>query len=259
MSKLKIFKLVFPVTLFLVLILWGENQLKEYAEDLTLKTFKPLFYFVQAASSQEIFLSDDANQPMKLLSAENQKLKAGLFELEELRSEVKSLKKLLRFSEGRKLELRGAHVLHYGKVFGKEFLILDQGRQNGFGQDLPVLDENGFFVGTLKEVTEDFSKVEIASNPGETFEIEIIPVQVRALAKGIGGRAFGLELVPLDSTIRVGDLVLSFSQYGKNRVPFYLGEITKVEPDINLVFKKAKATLLTKPEGLREVFIVLAR
>ncbi len=123
---------------------------------------------------------------------ENQALKASLFEEEKLRDEVSRFHKALSFSEERKLTLLGARVLLFERDLGKEFFIIDRGKRTGVVENALALDENGMLVGVVVEANDGFSKVEIASNPGRTYEVGFFPGGGRALAKGIGGRSFSI-------------------------------------------------------------------
>lgn len=224
--------------------------MRVYTEDFFLRALASLLRLTHRADSSSPF------QPSAHTSEKSQELKAQVFELEELKSENQSLKKILALSEEKKFSVRGAHVLHHGTFLGREFLIIDQGHAEGLTENLPVIDENGFFVGVIKEVTNRFAKVEIASNPGGVFEGEVLPVSVTALAKGVGGRTFELELIPTDVPIRRGDLVRFFGIPEKNKISFSAGEIVSVESSTNRTFKKAKAFLVARPEVLRIVFVV---
>lgn len=216
---------------------------------------RPFVYISESTSRAlagiKYVLSQD--DTLKVLQ-ENQRLKASLFEEEKLQDEVRRLQKALSFSEEHKLTLLGSRVLLFQRDLGKEYLIIDQGKKSGVIMGSTALDENGALVGIAIEVNDNFSKIEVASNPGRTFEVEFMPGKVRAFAKGIGARVFSIELVPNDAPIMRGDFAAALIE-GKN-TPFLLAEVANEKSSNTSPFKEVRATMIAKPEILYELFII---
>ncbi len=192
------------------------------------------------------------NQKEVKLIEQDEHQKVLVFELEQLKLENAVLKKALFFKEENKLSLKGARVIFYSQELGKEFLLIDQGKEAGVKLGDLVVDAEQIFMGVVKEAGDGFAKVGIASNPEETFEVEIMPWRVRALAKGLGARAFTIDLLPLDTPLRKGDLV---SLLNKDKF-LLLGEIAGEKGVSGSAFKEARAVYLAHPELVREVFIL---
>lgn len=197
---------------------------------------------------------------LETMAAENQKLKAENAELEALRSSNTAFKKALGFEEegGRRLLL--AAVSYYGAEAGKEFLVVNRGKEAGISTGVVAVDENGLFVGVVRDVGERFSKIEIASNPGEAFEVEVLPLKIKALARGIGNHTIALELLPIDAPVQSGDYVflLGIGNEGGARYHIPLGEVLSVKKNGSSAFKDGGASLLAKPETLREVYFLFS-
>jgi len=178
------------------------------------------------------------------------------FETAVLRQENERLRDMLLFKNTGSASLLGARVLSYFNEFGKEFLFIDQGRDAGVNKGDLVLIDAYTVVGVIYKVGDDFSHVAIASNSDRSFEVELIPSGVRALAKGIGGRAFALELLPIDAEIRGGDFVSVSYTAGGVRRTLLLAVIAGEEIDQGGAFKSARASFLARPEVLNNVFVV---
>ena len=175
------------------------------------------------------------------------------FTIETLRAENSRLKALLGFSTSHGLHLKGARVLLYSHDFGKEFLKIDQGEQAGVQLGDMAIDASGFLVGVITNVNTDVSTIEIASNSGMSFEVELIPSAIKSLAKGIGAATFSLEFIPRNSQIQLGDFVTLHT----SGTTFLLGEIAVVRPARDGIFQTAEAVRAVRPEILREVGILL--
>lgn len=187
------------------------------------------------------------------LILENQELKAHEFSIEKLVSENELMSKALGFKEKSKIVLKGAKVILYSRELGKEFLLIDQGEEDGVSLGNIVISADRLFIGTVHESGRGFSKVRLASNSGEAFDAELIPAGIKVLAKGLGGGSFSLELIPTESRVRRGDFV---ALRHPNAESFLMGEVTSADPALNSAFQEARAVFLIRPKLLHEVFIV---
>lgn len=186
---------------------------------------------------------------------ENEFLKEKQFMFENLTVENESLRAMLDFKKNGNGVIKGGRVTLYAKEFGREFLLIDRGSREGIRAGDSAVTLATVFVGTVKDIGEDFSKVEIASNPGTVFEVTIVPLGISAIAKGLGARAFSIELIPASAPLRKGDFVALAGKKGVS--PLLLAEIVSVEPAGGAAFQHARATLVAHPELLSHVAIIL--
>lgn len=187
-------------------------------------------------------------------------------EVEKLREANQALRKLLNFKEESNFSIKGARVLLYFKELDGEVLMIDRGRDIGIEKGDLVIDENRLLVGVIAEVYDNISKISIASNTGAAFEVLVWPLGVSSLARGLGARAFSLDLIPVDVPLRRADPVallgieneigVGSSAQGSGRFSFLLGSVVSDESSPGSVFKEVKAVLLSRPEKLEEVFVV---
>ncbi len=170
-----------------------------------------------------------------------------------LEDEIQSLHRLLGIKEVIKLPTHVLSVVSYRNEAGKEMLVLNGGESSGIKVGDIAVDENKFVVGTIREVGQDFSKVSVASNEGEVYEVEFVPLHAKALARGVGGGAFTIELIPADFTLRKGDFLTLF---GTERDMFFLSEITGEDSNGGAALKVARAVRMSEPEHLHEVLVL---
>lgn len=184
---------------------------------------------------------------------QTQEAKVLRLELENIKEENDKLRQVINFKEKNNIEFKGAGVKFYGQELGREFLLLDRGRNEGIKEDDLVTDENFILVGIVKETGSDFSKVEISSNPGQNFEIKVAGKDLKALAEGLGARTFNLKLVPRDADLKQGDLISLFNSGSKS---ILLAEVVNIKVGGGKAFLDVKAVGLGKPELLKNVFII---
>lgn len=241
-------KIIFSALLFGVLIFYSGSRPVAKVGEISFFLLKPLIYAASAGknilglSEQEIFPEGVVN--------------AFRFELEKLKEENEFLRKALHFKDSTGVTLRGAEVLLYSVDIGKEYMIVNQGKESGIKEGDLAVDELGVLLGRIFEAGADFSKISLASNAGEVFEAEILPQGTITVAKGLGGRAFALELVRTDEPVRPGDfVVLRHAGFPE----LLLGQVARVDKGGAAAFKGVGAVSLSHPEKFGKVFILLTK
>lgn len=181
-----------------------------------------------------------------------EKLIAAKAEIETLIEENSRLRFAFGFKEKNKIDLKGASVVYHGREFGKEYLLIDRGTDEEIKKGDSVVDANGLLIGRIADGENLFAKVSIASNTEEVFDVELLPLGVKAFAKGLGGRAFSLELIAQNAVIRRGDHIMAkIGQFS-----FLLGEVVRMETNGTGAFKEVRGVLLSHPDWEGEVFVV---
>ncbi len=189
----------------------------------------------------------------KINTDQEEKLAGATATIGELTAENNRLRSALGFKEKYKVSMQGASVVYYGSELGKEYLLIDRGANENIQKGTVVVDANGLLVGTVKDVENSFAKVGIAANTEEVFDVELVPSGVKAFAKGLGNRAFSLELLPQNAAVRSGDYVMVKSAQSV----FLLGEVVRVETSGTGAFKEVRAVLISHPDLEEEVFVIL--
>ena len=248
-SLIKIFGIVIGIGL---LIFLGRMQRGGILQDVAIKIARPLF-FVSARIQNFLRLSrpaleEEQKREDRALAARD----AAMYD--QVRRENGELRALFLFKDKKENALLGAHILLYMREFGKEFLLIDQGERAGVRDGDKAVDAQGFLVGTVRESSKDNAKVAVASNAGETYDIELLPLGARALARGIGGRTFAIELIQSDAPVEAGDFIELFLPESSH--PLMAAEVTQAQKEVNSAFQSIFAVLLARPDYLKEVFIL---
>ena len=241
-------KVVFSALLLGVLIFYSGSSPVAKIREISLFFLKPLMA-AAGAGKNILGLSEQSVFPDEVGGAFR-------FEIERLKEENESLKKVLHFRDDTGVTLRGAEVLLYSVDSGKEYMIVNQGKDAGVKEGDLAMDEFGVLLGKVFEAGADFSKISLASNAGEAFEAEILPWGVITVAKGLGGRAWALELVGAEEPVRQGDFV-ALRRAGFPRI--LLGQIASVGKGGASAFKGVGAVSLSHPEKFGKIFILIAR
>ena len=188
----------------------------------------------------DVSVSDDR---IRALEEENRKLKASLLFLETTREENAGLRRVIGFDESRPGRITRARVVLFTREQGREMLLLDRGEEAGIRKDAVVIDDNLLIVGRVWEAGSGFAKVDIASNFDVTWEVELGTSTVRAVAQGMGARAFSMEYIAVHVPVEKGALI-SVRVGGSSLL---LGEIAAVRKSDTTTFQDVRGVLLLDP------------
>lgn len=173
--------------------------------------------------------------------------------------ENESLKKMLDLKRQSGPLLTPATVTLYNQEWDREWLIIDAGEEDGVRLGDIVIDERQFLVGEVAQVSAGSATIAIASNKGTTFSIALAPSGGEALAQGLGARAFGLELIPRETIVNLGDMVTRISKDNKKIPPIFAGRMVRVDGSTGDAFKRGSAVLLSHPERMERVMVFNVR
>ena len=246
--------LIFIVTLIGLLTFFSNAGPVVVLRDRVVKIAKPIFS-VGMNMKDFVFSVLGKSDESNTLTQEGEAFQAIHFQLETIAAENERLKNALEFKKEKGVTIKGARVLVYAREFGHESLLIDQGKNAGVHEGDIVVDAQGVLVGTVREALENSAQVISASNPGETYDVEMRSLPTHALAKGMGARTFSLELVPADALLKRGDFVaLSGVHFSR---PILMGQIASLYLGVSVAFQEVYAVSLSHPELLKEVFVEL--
>lgn len=190
------------------------------------------------------------------LKEENQELqKINL----ELQYQIIALKELARenqaLREALNLELEKDFTLSLAKVISRasegDFILINQGKEDGISQGMPVITPEKILLGRIGEVFDDFSQVILISNVNSTFDIEVLSEneKVLGIVKGKGDGRVQFQFILKEASIKEGDMVVSsrlggdfpqgllvgiVSSFKRNDAePFLTGEIKPFFPELD--------------------------
>lgn len=230
------------------LLFFSDTRAGRAIRDTTIIVLAPL---TKAAANMRVFVYGDTGADE--VSRSNEYV-AMAFRIESLMEENELLRRMLAFREQSGREWKAFEVRAYSREWSKETLLIAGGYRDGVREGDLVVDAQGFLLGAVREVTDAHAKVSLASNVGETFDVELRPGSVHALAKGIGARAFTIQLVPTDAEVRRGDYVAVSSPLISRGA--LLAEVAEVSAGISVAFHEIRAVLLTHPERSRMVLVI---
>ncbi len=187
-------------------------------------------------------VKDDAVSRTRLME-ENRELRnellianARLTRLSTAAADNVQLRALLGVAETRGLDVQLAPILNIDLDPTRQRLMLAQGSADGVRVGQPVIDAGGL-VGQIIKVTPAYSIVLLLTDPDHAVPVVISGSGVRLIAYG-RGRSDVLELadIPLNSGVKVGDVVVTSGLGGRFPAGFPVGTVTGLRPDESHAF-----------------------
>jgi rod shape-determining protein MreC len=167
---------------------------------------------------------------------ENQKLRRELgvllhqnLLLQEARHENAIYERMLKFDDlNDHMDMVPARVIMNDPNGIAPFVIINRGSRDGLREGMTVVDQNGYFVGSLSAVTANAARVLLMTSPSSS----VGALDIRSRATGVvEGRFQGgpqLKWVVTSATLRPGDLVVTSGNLNLYPRTILLGQIVKV-------------------------------
>lgn len=147
--------------------------------------------------------------------ADNRQLRARIADLERRLEETESLRHRVRELEAlHGLEVPGgldsiaAEVLAVGVSEFDHIRVIDRGRDQGVGVDMPVVDEGGL-VGRVVSVTDSAARVLLITDPTIRVAVRVERTGETGVLTGRGSGPMALEMFNVDAAVVEGDLLVT--------------------------------------------------
>jgi rod shape-determining protein MreC len=177
--------------------------------------------------------------------------------LTEDRTANERLRRLLSFkitAEGRYI---GAKIVAWDPGPWYQSMVIDVGSDDGVFLNCPVVTEAGV-VGRVAEITTNFSKVLLITDPGSGIDAFIQRNRVHGLLSGHGSAGLmSLDYVRKADDVRPGDMVVTSGLDGIFPSGLSIGSVTVVDKKSLGIFLEAQVNPSVDLNGLEEVLVKL--
>jgi rod shape-determining protein MreC len=208
---------------------------------------------------QSIFNSSGLRQENENLKKENQKLLTQISQLCETQEEGKALEAILEISPQKDFKLVLSTII--GLDSENDFILIDQGKEDGIEENMPIISQEKVLFGKVFKVYKNFSQVMLISNKNSVLDVKVQNADPEAkpvfgAIKGMGGLEAYLDLVPLDSQINQGDILITSALEGIFPKDLLVGKIKeKIKNDLK-PFQNAEIDLFLDARKTGKLFVI---
>jgi len=233
------------------------------------KEVKSFFYFISSPIQKTLWTAGDnisdffggiieskkIKEENEELESRNQELLVEIASLRELKKENETLRGALNIGLNKDFKLAFTQII--SKDISQDFILINKGSKDGLSKDLPVITSQKLLVGRINEVYDHFSKVILISNKEGSFDAKISGNEVYGVVKGKGDLRVVLELVPRESEIKEGDLVVTTSLGGIFPSGILVGQIKKIRKSDIEPFQDAEIGNSFNIKNSEGLFVIL--
>ncbi|MBU4350918.1 rod shape-determining protein MreC [Candidatus Parcubacteria bacterium] len=189
------------------------------------------------------------------LKLENQRLKAELANLLELKNENQELRKALDIGLEKEFEVTTANVI--SKDPFQDVIVIDKGSNDGISVNFPVISPQKNLIGRVEESFASFSRVILTSNKRSSISAKISDQEETiGVVNGESNLKLVFDLVLQDNKIEKGSLVLTTSLGNIFPKGLLIGEIKSINYSDVKPFQTAQIDSGLDLNKLNSVFII---
>jgi rod shape-determining protein MreC len=225
----------------------------------------PLISAQSWLSQRYLAFSDFFNSPrdMATLRAENAQLKN---EAALLQSEIVALQENLAQSEILYTLLDFArtnpeHEYVAATVIGREitpflqYIIIDKGSNDGLRHGMPVVTQQGL-VGRIDALISDASRIQLITDANSTVNVKLQTAEVEGLVRGSVTGEITLDMVPVETEVQVGDILMTSGLGGTYPANIFVGQILTMQSKLNVLFQTGSIQPVVDFSNLSAVLVI---
>lgn len=179
-----------------------------------------------------------------------------LVELREINSDYQRLSDLLQYTASvRNQEFVTANVIGVDESGFLRTITVDHGTRDGVAVGMPVVTGEGL-VGRVIRVSANAARVMLVTEPSSAVSARLETTRVQGTVRGQASGTLLMDMIPLDSQVQDGDLVLTSGLGGNFPPDIMIGQVTSVRLAANGLNQVAQVRSRINFDTLEFVLIV---
>ncbi len=262
-SKRK-FKFIIAI-IFIAVIIFLNN--KNYLEFFKNK-FSYFFYYPEIIVSKITFsIKDSLRMIFEIKKAyddkislidENNKLSKQIFDLRETDNENKRLRNILNLPAAEKHSFVDGAVIAKDPYNVSDYLLINRGSDAGVGNEMAVIDQNGFYIGKIVNVMANTAGVLLVTDSRSIIGAVDQNTRVQGLVKNDRNIGLNFDMVPQDASVEAGDIIISLPTENSDAA-HPIAKIISIEKYPNKTFQRIKLSPLADMKKIEKVFILITK
>ncbi|MDT8899158.1 MAG: rod shape-determining protein MreC [Thermanaerothrix sp.] len=183
-------------------------------------------------------------------------LQAQVIELQQQLREAQVIYALLDFARSHpQNQYVAANVIGRDPSPFLHYIIIDRGSDDGIRHGMPVVTNLGL-VGRIDAVTAGAARVQLITDPSAVVNVRLQSSKVEGQTHGSVTGEISLEMIPQDTVIQVGDLVLTSGLGGTYPPDILVGQVSDVRKQPNQLFQTAVVQPVVDFTALQAVLVI---
>ena len=193
---------------------------------------------------------------LETLRTQNNQLRQRVSELEDARLENQRLKGLVAFVQTTKTKAVGARVIGRPTNSWERVLTIDRGSADQIEAGMPVVGPAGL-LGQTADVTAHSARVRLITDPNSGVAAMLQSSRTEGIVRGSIEGQLALDFVSTETTVRVGDVVITSGIGGVYPKGLIVGEVTEVRNTPADLYQSIELSPVGRLAGLEEVLVLV--
>ncbi len=195
-------------------------------------------------------------QQNAVLTNENSQLQTQIIQLQQQLKEADVLYALLDFARSRpENEYIASSVIGRDPSPFMSYVIIDHGSDSGLRHGMPVVTQQGL-VGRVDAVTAGAARLQLITDPGSSINVRLQSAQTETLLMGSITGDLTLEMIPQETRLKAGDLVLTSGLGGGYPADILVGQVVSIQRREGELFQSASIQPAVDFTSLRAVLVI---
>jgi rod shape-determining protein MreC len=169
-----------------------------------------------------------------------------------LEDENNKLKKALEFKAEKHIDAVGAEIISFDPSSWRRVVLINAGKNKGIKEGMFAIDHNGYLVGRITLVKNDYSRLMLVDDPEFTLAVFVGNDAMGMLQGGLDS----LRILYIDhfDKINLNDIVwfkMPLATY-----PFYIGRVEKINESKENLFFEVEVRPFSGNTILNKIFII---
>jgi rod shape-determining protein MreC len=136
-----------------------------------------------------------------------------------------------------------------------QYIIIDKGTEQGVRYGMPVVTQQGL-VGHVDAVIARAARIKLISDSTSVVNVRLQSAEIEAQLNGsLTGDVF-LDMIPLDSMVEPGDVILTSGLGGNFPPNIFVGQVLSTQLRENALFQTASVQPIVDFEGINAVLVI---
>ena len=179
-----------------------------------------------------------------------------LVELREVDSDYQRLSDLLKYTSSvQNQQFVTANVIADDESGVLRTITVDRGTRDGIAVGMPVVTGQGL-VGRVIQVSANAARIMLVTEPTSAVSARLQTTRVEGSVRGTPGGTLEMDMIPLDSQVNSGDLVITSGLGGNFPPNIAIGQVTNVHLSDDALSQVAQVRSLINFDTLEFVLVV---
>jgi len=190
------------------------------------------------------------------LESEVSNLQAQVIQLQQRVGETQVLAALVDFAQANpENQYKGAAVIGRDPSPFLHYVMINRGSNDGIRRGMPVVTDQGL-IGRVDAVIADAARVQLITDPASTVNVRLQNAEAEATLSGSITSDLTLNMIPQDTNIQSGDLVLTSGLGGGYPANLIVGQVGNVRANDVDLFQQATVQPVVDFNRLQIVLVI---